>query len=107
MKIELELDFLEMNQLEAALLTRLADAALADIRMTPGTPEAEMVAHEVRYTGSALTKLQLVLHGSDEPDEPNWLTGDCIPVAIHTVAGDLASYADWTEAERRWAAGDR
>lgn len=94
--IHIELDYLEMNQLEAALLTRLADAAVADIRMTPGTPEADMVAHEIRYTGSALTKVQIALHGTDEPDEPQWLTGDCIPVAM-----------GWTESELRFAAGDR
>ncbi len=88
--ITLELSLLEANQLEAALSERLAQAAKAEQRFDAASLEADMVAHEIRYTGSGLTKLQLALYGPDEPDEPVWLR-------------DRSPLAGWTEGELREA----
>jgi hypothetical protein len=70
--MNIDLDFTEATQIEAALLDRLNKANEAVPVMTPGTIEADMVDAEVRYTGAALTKIQLLLYGEDEPQEPAW-----------------------------------
>ena len=88
--LHLSLSYLEANQLEAALQDRLQRAGKAEARVDAGSIEADMVAHEIRYTATALTKLQLLLYGEDEPDEPVWLTPDAM---------------GWTEAELREAFG--
>jgi hypothetical protein len=70
--MKLELDYLEANQVVAALLDRLEKANAALPVMTEGTPEIYMVEHEIRYTGSVLVRLQEALYGTDEPDQPVW-----------------------------------
>ena len=94
--LTLELNYLEANQLEAALQKRLQLAGKAEARVDAGSLEADVIADEIRWTGSALTKLQLLLYGTDEPDEPVWLPD---AVGIPTIL------AGWTEAELREAFG--
>lgn len=61
---------MELNQVEGALLDQLDRLAQQERRMTPGTFESECVIDAIRYTGSALTKVQLERHGEDDSDEP-------------------------------------
>lgn len=59
---------MELNQVERALMDQLDRLAQQERRMKPGTFESECVIDAIRYTGSALTKVQLEAHGADEPD---------------------------------------
>lgn len=95
--LSLELTFLEAAQLEASLQARLAAAGRAETLFDGASIEADMIAHEIRYTGSALTKLQLLLYGPDEPDEPVWLADG--PGGLPTIL------VGWTEPELREAFG--
>lgn len=60
---------MERNQVEAALINQLDMLAQSERRMTPGTFEAECVIDAIRYTGSALTKIQLDRYGVDDRDD--------------------------------------
>lgn len=84
--LTLELNVLEAFQLEAALQDRLRRAARAEVRVDAGSFEADVIADEIRWTGSALTKLQLLVYGEDEPDEPVWLA----PIELGWTPGELA-----------------
>lgn len=95
--LSLEIDYLEAVQIEAALQARLAAAGKAEALFDGASIESDMVAHEIRYTGAALAKLQLLLYGTDEPDEPAWL---------HDIVTGLPTILiGWTEPELREAFG--
>lgn len=59
---------MELNQVEGALMDQLDRLAQQERRMRPGTFESECVIDAIRYTGSALTKVQLEAHGVDDDD---------------------------------------
>lgn len=64
----MDFNTMELNQVEAALMDQLDRLAQSDRRMVPGTFEADCVADAIRHTGSALTKVQILRHGEDDPD---------------------------------------
>ena len=68
----LELNVLEANQVLAALEDRLHKANDATASLEEGSLEESMVAAEILYTGRVYTRLQEVVYGPDEPDEPEW-----------------------------------
>jgi len=84
------LDLLEAFQTEQALLDRLDTLAKAEATVTPGSLEADMVATGIRYTASALTRLQLAIYGDDEPDEPSWM----LPTSALTESEARAMWGD-------------
>jgi hypothetical protein len=94
--LTLELNYLEANQLEAALMERLTQAARAEVTFDGASLEADIIRDEIRWTGAALAKVQLALYGPDEPDEPVWL---------HEAIGIPTILVGWSEAELREAFG--
>lgn len=80
---------MELNQVEGALMDQLDRLAQQERRMTPGTFESECVIDAIRYTGSALTKVQLEAHGVDEPDTEWGWAAALIPQEPVLTPGEL------------------
>lgn len=91
---------MEWNQVEAALMDQLDRLAKSERMVTPGTFEADCVTDAIRYTGSALTKVQVSRYGVDDDD--GLADADATPLWHPEVE---AGYVP--EAEMRALWGDR
>lgn len=81
---------MEWNQVEGALMDQLDRLAKNERSMTPGTFEAACVADAIRYTGSALTKVQVSRYGVDDPDDWGKLS-DLLPKDDTLSPGQLSA----------------
>lgn len=103
------MNLLEAYQIEAALQDRLQGLAAEELRGTPGSLELACVQDAIRWTGAALTRLQVELYGESEDDMEATIVANTRAMGGEwgTLAELLPREQGITEAEFRALWGDR
>lgn len=104
------MNLLEAYQIEAALEARLQQLAKDEVKGKPGSLELACVQDAIRWTGAALTRLQVELYGTDDEDD----MAATIAANTRAMGGEWGTLAELlpreqgiTEAEFRALWGDR
>lgn len=103
------MNLLEAYQIEAALNDRLQGLAQEEVRMAPGSLELACVQDAIRWTGAALTRLQVELYGETEDDMEATVAANTRAMGGEwgTLAELLPREQGITETEFRALWGDR